>query len=294
MKIRKFKFTITIIFIFGFVMIPFSFADLEELGNDPKDDILDVNYLDMDKIGDWLADCFSALGLNPVRPDYDDLFEEHSDWFEIEETPDCVDVVKYGIISYSGDNSSLYITVEDITDRIVHQYFSIDIIILYDDWFDNNEVILWIGQLDFTDGRLTRNIGCSSFYDNGDISEEEELGDMYVCTDNNTYEIYFDTGWLNDIDLTENVYGGAFAYCWATSSRSIPTQGYIDFIPNSYFGQDSEEVVENDETNYNDWFFILFVITVVALLSISLGFYFVMFNKDKNINVKTLRKKKKK
>jgi len=235
-------------------------------------------------------------------PDFKWLYEVHPSYFDVKEGPDCVDVVEWGINDYGNNISSLYVEVEDITDYMDKDYFSIDILIIYEDESNYEEIRLF-GELEFTDDDLIDNEYKTDF-NYGETNHSDMIGEVDIYTSNDTYEIYFDTSWITETNtdtINDNMYGIIFGYCWKTSARENISRTYFDFFPNSYYGQEfEEEVVEVVEQIY--WYSDTVTVVIIVLV-FGVGIYLVVVItrnrnrqadiRDRNRRMEILRKKKK-
>lgn len=275
MKINKFVFGILIIFILGFTIIPFIHANSDDIGYDPKDDILKSDLLHLDNMQDWMDSKYFGVRY----PDFKWLYDVHPGYFDVKEGPNCVDVVEWGINNYGNNISSLYVEVEDITDYMDKDYFSIDILIIYED-ISNYEEIKLFGELEFTDDDLIDNDYKTNF-NYGETNHSYVIGEVGIYTTNNSYEIYFDTSWITETDtdtINDNMYGIVLGYCWKTSARENISRTYFDFFPNSYYGQEFADEEEEDDYTYPFMEPVAFIVIILILLLI-IFFAVVLFNK---------------
>jgi len=265
MKTKKIGHVILVIFTISLITIPFAFTSSVRIGIDPEDDVLEVKLLDLDNMKDWLdSNYFSKRD-----PDFKWLYELDNDWFKTEDGPDCIDIVKWGLVNYGSGNSSIFIEVKDIIDYIDSEFFQIDILIVYKD-AANNEEIQWFGEIEYEDDDITDNDFKTDF-NYGSANSSSMTGDVDIHKVNNTYEIYFDTTWMTEIDddvIVDNMYGLVFGYSFNTTTRANVTATFFDFLPNSYYGQSGSIEDSNTGSTIELADTILFAGVVLAFLII--------------------------
>ncbi|KKN53978.1 hypothetical protein LCGC14_0597160 [marine sediment metagenome] len=271
MKIKKISLIILLVFILNLFMIPFTFAISEKIGIDPTDDILQSKSSGLNALEYWLGNFYFDENDPPYATD---LFDKHTELFDIVDGPDCVDVIEYGI-----DNDDIYIIVENIIDYVNIGYFTIGILIFYNSTYDR-ESIIWIGEINIYNSTISEN-NYAAIFNEGRDSEEVETGSVNIDISTNTYKLDFDNSWITETDvevIADNIYGVIFGVSMTGSFYGNITQYNLDMIPNGYYGQ-VEEVEEETTIKLTDT--ILFTIVVLAFL-ILIFIIIAYYNKGRN------------
>ncbi len=255
MKIKKIKYVIISMFILNLIMMPFAFAISSDIGVDPNDDILESNPSNIHALEYWLGNFYFSESNAPFATD---LFNVHSELFNIVDGPNSVDIEKWGI-----DNNDLYIVVEDIEDYIDRKYFSIGILVMYN---NTKDFIIWAGEINIYNGIIEDNVYIA-IINEGEVDEANETGRVRIDKTSNTYTLEFDDSWITETEvevIADDLYGTIFGVCTNGSFFGNVTQYNLDMFPNSYYGQ-SDDTVETDSTlELTDT--ILFAIVVLAFL----------------------------
>ena len=279
-KNKNIGFIIVLIFILGVVAIPKTVAKIGEIGTDPNNDVLRSNPSTLLAFGDWVGNFY--VGDDPSNAT--ELFDEdNSYWFDIVDSPECIDVESWGI-----DGDDLYIEVEDITDWVDDKYFSICILVIYNTTteFGYNDIIYWYAIIDIYDGEIHDNIYVAEF--NIDLpNEDEEFGSVVINEETNTYKLEFEPDWIDETNssiIINDMHGCVVGFRYNTTFIDDISEFTIDVFPNSLFGQTIEPVVDDNDDQI---IYTAIILSTVLLLGLTV---FILFKKRK---IKLIKRGKK-